>query len=162
MGLLDDVLGKAAPGGNLAKPLMIALGALVVSKMMSGGGAEAQKSDPSIVPDAGPAGNAGAPADGGLLGGLDGLLNKLQSAGHGDAANSWVGSGANKPIDPGQLGAALGPKAISTAAQQAGISEQQLLSQLATALPGIVDKLTANGKIPNLQQLASVFMQQQK
>lgn len=160
MGLLDDMMGKATPGGNLAKPLMIALGALVVGKMLSGGSAAAQKSEPSIVPDAG----AGAPAtaDGGLVGGLDGLLGKLQKAGYGDAVNSWVGSGANKPIDPNQLGGALGPKVVGAAAQQAGMSEQELLSQLATALPGVVDKLTANGKIPNLQQLASAFLQQQK
>jgi uncharacterized protein YidB (DUF937 family) len=162
MGLLDDVLNKAAPGGNLSKPLMIALGTLVVSKMMGGGSAAAsQKSDPSLVPDANAAG-VSASADGGLLGGLGGLLEKLQNAGHGETVNSWVGPGPNKPIDPKQLGTALGPNAVSTAAQQAGISEQQLLSQLATALPGIVDKLTANGSIPNLQQLASAFLQQKK
>jgi uncharacterized protein YidB (DUF937 family) len=162
MGLLDDVLNKAAPGGNLSKPLMIALGTLVVSKMMSGGSAAAtQKSDPSLVPDANAAGGP-ASADGGLLGGLGGLLEKLQNAGHGETVNSWVGSGPNKPIDPKQLGTALGPNAVGTAAQQAGISEQQLLSQLAAALPGIVDKLTANGSVPSLQQLASAFLQQKK
>ena len=31
MGLLDDVLGSAVPGGNAAKPLVIALGALLAS-----------------------------------------------------------------------------------------------------------------------------------
>ncbi|MDQ8726684.1 YidB family protein [Bradyrhizobium sp. LHD-71] len=159
MGLLDDVMGNATPGGNIAKPLMIALGTLVLSKMMSGGAA-AQKSDPTLVPEQG----AGTPAnaDGGLLGGLEGMLNKLQTAGHGETVNSWVGSGQNKPIQPNQLGQALGPKAVSTAAQQAGMSEQQLLSQLAAALPGVVDKLTANGKIPTLQELASAFTQQQQ
>jgi uncharacterized protein YidB (DUF937 family) len=141
---------------------MIALGTLLVGKMLSGGSAAATHgSDPSLVPDANSAAGS-ATADGGLVGGLGGLLAKLQNAGHGDIANSWVGSGPNKPIDPKQLGSALGPNAVSTAAQQAGMSEQQLLSQLATALPGIVDKLTANGTIPSLQQLAGAFTQQQK
>ena len=31
MGLLDDVLGSSVPKGNLAKPLLIALGALLAS-----------------------------------------------------------------------------------------------------------------------------------
>ena len=31
MGSLDDVLGSAVPKGNLAKPLIIALGALLAS-----------------------------------------------------------------------------------------------------------------------------------
>ena len=47
MGIFDD----AVPGGNVAKPLMIALGALLVGKMMSGGGS------------AQPASSAPAPAD---------------------------------------------------------------------------------------------------
>lgn len=159
MGLLDDVMGKAAPGGGLSKPLMIALGALIVGKMMSGNssGAAAGNSAPPLAPGADP-----AATEGGLLGGLGGLLEKLQTAGHGDTVNSWVGSGANKPIDPNQLGKALGPQAVNTAAQQAGVSEQELLSQLAAALPGVVDKLTTNGTIPNLEQLASAFLQPKK
>jgi hypothetical protein len=32
MGLLDDVLGSAVPGGNLAKPLMIAATALLAAR----------------------------------------------------------------------------------------------------------------------------------
>jgi uncharacterized protein YidB (DUF937 family) len=154
MGLLDEALSKVAPGGNISKPLMIALGALLVGKMM-GGGSAAQNSEPSLVPQAG---NAGSP-DGGLVGGLGGLLEKLQNAGHGDTVNSWVGTGQNKPIDPGQLGSALGSKTVNAAAQQAGINEQELLSQLAQNLPGIVDKLTANGRIPTLQEITAAFTQ---
>ena len=150
MGLLDevnDVMGKSAPGGNLTKPLMIALGALLVGKMMSGGSAQASA----------PA--ASAP-NGGLLGGVGGLLDKLKDAGHGDKVNSWVDPGTEKkPIAPGELGTALGQQNVSNAAQQANMSEQQLLSMLAQNLPQIVSKLTANGGIPSLQQIASALTQ---
>lgn len=156
MGLLDSVLGsalgKAVPGGAVSKPLMIALGALVVGKMMHHGSG-GQKSQ------AASSGGAAA-ADGGLLGGVSGLLQKLHSAGHGETAQSWVGNGANQPIQPQHLQQALGSKNISQAAQQAGMSEQELLSQLSTALPGLIDKLTANGKVPSLQEIASVIGQQ--
>ena len=37
MGLLDDVLGSALPGGNLAKPLMIGLAALLGAGAVGGG-----------------------------------------------------------------------------------------------------------------------------
>ncbi|MPZ39575.1 MAG: DUF937 domain-containing protein [Rhizobiales bacterium] len=155
MGLLDDAVNQVAPGGNVAKPLMIALGALLVHKMMSGGGAAAQNSEPTLVPKA----DAGAATpDGGLLGGLGGLVEKFEKAGQGDTAKSWVGNGPNKPIDPGSLAKAIGPQNVQAAAQQAGVNEQQLLQQLAQNLPGIVDKLTANGSIPSLQQLASAFL----
>lgn len=150
MGLLDevnDVMGKSAPGGNLTKPLMIALGALLVGKMMSGGSAQA--STPA----------ASAP-NGGLLGGVGGLLDKLKDAGHGDKVNSWVDPGTEKkPIAPGELGTALGQQNVTNAAQQANMSEQQLLSMLAQNLPQIVSKLTANGGIPSLQQIASALTQ---
>jgi uncharacterized protein YidB (DUF937 family) len=155
VGLLDDALSKAMPGGSVSKPLMIALGALLVSKMMSGGGSS-QQSEPSLVPQS----DAGAPTpDGGLLGGIGGLVDKLEKAGHGETASSWVGSGPNKPIDPGSLAKALGPQNVNAAAQQAGINAQDLVTELAQNLPGIVDKLTANGRVPTLQDLATAFTQ---
>jgi len=158
MGLLDEALGNlgnAAPGGDISKPLMIALGALLVGKMVHGSGASSTSSAPQA--------NAAADApEGGLMGGLGGLLKQLESSGHGDKVNSWVGSGQNKPIDPGQLGAALGQKTVSNVAQQAGLSEQELLSQLAQNLPGIVSKLTANGRLPTLQEVASALTQPQR
>jgi len=133
---------------NLSKPLMLGLGALLVGKMLSRGSATAQPSAPQ---------GAGASADGGLVGGLGGLLEKLQNAGHGDTVRSWVGPGQNQPIDPGQLRSALGQKTLSDAAQQAGINEQELLAQLSQNLPQFVDKLTPNGQIPSLQQIAAAL-----
>lgn len=161
MGLLDDALGNAVPGGNLSKPLMIALGALLVGKMLHGSSSSAAPPQPTASPDDTVTASASGAPEGGLFGGLGGLLNKLQDAGHGDKVNSWVGPGQNAPIQPGQLGAALGQRNVSALAQQAGVNEQDLLSQLSAALPGVIDKLTANGTIPNSQQLAAMFGGQQ-
>jgi uncharacterized protein YidB (DUF937 family) len=114
MGIFDD----AVPGGNISKPIMIALGALLVGKLLSG----RSNSD-----EAAPQG-ANAPAsDGGLFGGLGGLLGKLTEAGQGAAVDSWVKPGPNQPISPGSLGGALGSQTISDLARQAGVSEQELL-----------------------------------
>ncbi|MER9134435.1 YidB family protein [Mesorhizobium sp. M0768] len=150
MGLFDN----AVPGGNVAKPLMIALGALLVGKMLSGGNSaqtEAAQSPAPIPPD------TTTSADGGLLGGLGGLLDKLKDAGHGNVANSWVGTGQNQPINPSDLGSALGPQIIQEIAQRTGLNQQDLLKQLSAALPGLVDQLTPNGQVPQQNQLASIF-----
>lgn len=155
MGFLDAVLGKAVPGGNISKPLMIALGALVVGKMVHGSGGKNTQATQASQTTA----NGNATPDGGLVGGMSGLLQKIEKAGHGETTQSWVGNGPNKPIAPQHLQQALGSKNISQAAQQAGMNEQELLSQLSTALPGLVDKLTANGKIPSLQH-AGILNQQ--
>ena len=135
---------------NLSKPLMIGLGALLVGNMLRN--VTAQQSVPQGA-------GTGTSPDGGLAGGLGGLLDKLQSAGHGETVKSWLGPGQNQPIEPGQLGSALGQKTVSDAAQQAGISEKDLLSQLAQNLPQFVDKLTPNGRIPSLQEIAAALAQ---
>jgi uncharacterized protein YidB (DUF937 family) len=145
MGLFDD----AVPGGKLGKPLMVALGALLVSRMLGG------KSTEAAAPD----GEVDAPAaqDGGLLGGLGGLLDQLKNAGHGEATDSWVGTGQNKPIQPQDLGKAIGPQTISDIAQRAGMSEDELLKLLSQALPGVVDKLTPDGQVPTNDQLGQIW-----
>lgn len=133
---------------NLSKPLMLGLGALLVGRMLSGGSATAQPSPPQ--------GGATTP-DGGLAGGLSGLLQKLQNAGHGDTVKSWVGPDQNQPIKPGQLRSAIGQKTLSDVARQAGVSEQELLSQLSQNLPQFVDQLTPNGRMPSLQEIAAAL-----
>ena len=42
---------------------------------------------------------------------------------------------------------------ISDLARQSGLSEQELLAQLAQALPGIVNRLTPNGRLPTQSEL---------
>jgi uncharacterized protein YidB (DUF937 family) len=97
---------------------------------------------------------AADPQAGGLLGGLSGLLEKFQQSGHGDVAKSWVGSGQNQPISPGQLSSALGPSLIKTLAEKTGMSEQDVTAQLSNILPGFVDKLTPQGRVPTHDEIA--------
>ena len=157
MGLFDN----AVPGGNITKPLMIALGALLVGKMLSGRNAEqtsAEQTGDPAQPQTTPAPTGTtASGDGGLLGGLGGLLGRLKDAGHGNVADSWVGTGQNQPINANELGNAIGPQVIREIAQRTGLDEQELLKQLSTALPGIVDRLTPNGQVPQQHQVASAF-----
>jgi uncharacterized protein YidB (DUF937 family) len=146
---LEDMIRSSAPGGNVGKPLMLALLALLASGALFGKGAPAPSAKPAPQPtsDDGP---------GGLLGGLGGLLDKLQNGGAGSAANSWVGSGQNQPVSPGQLGSALGPDIIKTLAQRSGLSEEELTKQLSQILPGVVDKLTPQGRLPTMAELSEM------
>ena len=83
--------------------------------------------------------------------GLGGLLGKLEQAGLGDIARSWIGTGANQPIDPQKLGSALGNEAIAVLASRTGISADVLQAQLAKYLPVVIDRLTPHGHIPTQQ-----------
>jgi uncharacterized protein YidB (DUF937 family) len=146
MGFLDNAVNKSVPqGSSVAKPLMIAFGALLAS------GALKRKQAPTSAPGTVPAAD---PQAGGLLGGLGGLLEKFQQSGQGDVAKSWVASGPNQPISPGQLGSALGPSLIKTLAEKTGMSEQDVTAQLSNILPGFVDKLTPQGRVPTHDEIA--------
>ena len=148
MGFLDDILGSAVPGGKVSKPLTLALLALLASgALFRSGGRETPPvtTDPPRVP-------TGEGGGGGLLEGLGGLLDRFRQAGQGQAADSWVGSGPNQSVSPGQLGNALGPNIIKTLAERAGMSEEELIRQLSQALPGVVDKLTPRGRLPTVAE----------
>jgi uncharacterized protein YidB (DUF937 family) len=144
---LEDTLRNAVPGGSIGKPLMLALLALLAS------GALFAKRDavPSAGTGAQPSSDQGA---GGLLGGLGGLLDKLQNGGLSNAINSWIGHGQNQPVSPGQLGSALGPDLIKMLAQRSGMSEEEITRQLSQILPGVVDKLTPQGRLPSAAELS--------
>jgi len=83
-----------------------------------------------------------------LSGGLGGLIDQLQRSGHGGAAQSWVGHGPNDAISEGDLASALGGDTLDSLAGQSGMSRQQLLSGLSQELPGFVDRLTPDGRLP--------------
>lgn len=144
---LEDTLRNAVPGGSIGKPLMLALLALLASGVLF------------AKRDAGPSAGTGAQptsdqGTGGLLGGLGGLIDKLQQGGLGNAINSWIGHGQNHPVSPGQLGSALGPDLIKMLAQRSGMSEEEITKQLSQILPGVVDKLTPQGRLPSAAELS--------
>jgi len=144
----EDVVRSAVPGG-IGKPLILALLALLASGALFGRGSQ----EGSATKGAQAAPEEGG---GGLLGGLGGLVDKLQKGGLGNVVNSWVGSGQNQPVSPNQLGPALGPDIIKALAQRSGLSEEDLIRQLSQALPGLVDKLTPHGRLPTSAELSQL------
>ncbi|MCW5796994.1 MAG: DUF937 domain-containing protein [Nitrospira sp.] len=83
------------------------------------------------------------------VGGLSGLIQAFQKNGLGDIVNSWVGTGNNLPISPEQIHQGLGGDLLQQLASQAGLSTEAVGGQLASLLPGLIDKLTPGGKIPD-------------
>jgi len=147
------MIRSAFPGGNVAKPLMLALGALLASGVLTKGSAGQTAS-------AGSQPTTDTSDAGGLLGGLGGLLNKLEQGGLGDQTKSWVGSGQNQSVSPSQLGQALGPNIIKTLSQMTGVPEDQLTKQLSQGIPVIVNTLTPNGRLPTVAELSKMMEQQ--
>jgi uncharacterized protein YidB (DUF937 family) len=98
---------------------------------------------------------AGGAAGSVLSGGLNDLLKQFQNAGQGDIADSWVGNGPNKDISENELARAIGVEQIDALTGQTGLSRQELLTGLSRELPGVVDELTPDGRLPTEAELSS-------
>jgi uncharacterized protein YidB (DUF937 family) len=83
-----------------------------------------------------------------LSGGLGELVDRFKQTGHGETADSWVGTGANKQLAPAQLEQAIGPEVLETLSKQTGLSREELLARLSRELPNAVDRYTPEGRLP--------------
>jgi uncharacterized protein YidB (DUF937 family) len=100
----------------------------------------------------------GGSAGGNIIsGGLDSIIKEMQRSGHGQAAQSWVGSGPNEQIAPDDLAKALGSDAIEEVTKQTGMSRNELLSGLSQHLPELVNQLTPQGRVPTPEEAARMI-----
>lgn len=85
---------------------------------------------------------------GGQGGGLSGLVQNFKDKGLGDIVSSWISTGQNLPISADQIKAGLGSETIQSMAAKVGVSPDDLSAQLSQVLPGVIDKLTPDGTVP--------------
>ena len=79
---------------------------------------------------------------------LQGIVGTMQSSGMGREVHSWIGSGQNMPVSAADIKKTVDPQQLARAAQQQGVSPEQLCEQIAQVLPEIVDRATPNGQVP--------------
>ena len=146
--------GSAVPGGNVAKPLIIALLALFASRYFSSKGKDQTASaDPAPaprVPQADPTADA-SPGD--ILDGLGGLVKQFQQKGLGDTIDSWVNRGKNQDISSRQVSDALGSDVVDQLSRRTGLSRDEVISELSKMLPNVVDRLTPDGRLPTPREI---------
>ncbi|GGY47757.1 YidB family protein [Streptomyces omiyaensis] len=109
----------------------------------------------------GQSGGAGTAA--GAAGGqnpLGGLLDLLARSGLADQAQSWIGTGENKPVDGAQIAQALPDDTLRKVAQEAGVTPEQAADRIAQSLPQAVDKLSPGGALPQGGSLEDIIRAQ--
>jgi uncharacterized protein YidB (DUF937 family) len=166
-------VGSASPSGGIS-PLTLGLLAFLAYKALKGSGilgAESPTGQTQTTAGSGssdPNRSAGGSdwltglqkviAGGGagsiLSGGLNELLKKLQQAGQGQAAQSWVGTGPNQSVAPDDLEKAIGADTLDALAQRTGIPRDRLLAELKEMLPSTVDAMTPDGRLPDDKEAA--------
>ena len=96
---------------------------------------------------------------GSLTGGLGELMNSFKDSGHGEVANSWVDpSVPTQGLTAAQVEQAVGAENLAELAKTTGLSRDELLKRLATAIPQTVDTLTPNGQMPTEEQARQVLL----
>ena len=91
----------------------------------------------------------------GFSGGLPGLLDKVKEGGLGDIADSWVSKGENLGISADQVKSLMDPERLKGIAGKLGISVDMAADKLAAVLPGVIDKLTPDGVVPDPDAIAA-------
>jgi len=93
----------------------------------------------------------------GLLGAgggqLPDILKNLNVGGLGRMAQSWIGKGDNEPVSAEQVKVSL-PQQVAAVAAKFGISSDEAAAKIAKYLPGIIDRLTPDGLVPDPEALA--------
>jgi len=148
-GGLGDILGDILGGGR--------------------GGAPAPRRGAPPDPEAGPGGGGLGDILGDILGGgraggghagrsgsgldeLSDIVERFDRSGQGDVAQSWVGRGENRAISPSQMNAVLDADTLEQLQAATGLDHDELLAGLAQTLPGVVDQLTPDGRLPTPQE----------
>ena len=157
-----NTLGGGNRGRGGMSPIMMGLMGLLAYRTLKGKGKLADMLGTNQTGGAvgnSPAGGAlgGALGGGGSLGaGLKDLLDRFRQNGQEDKVQSWVSTGANKPIAPTEIEQALGEERIQWLMEQTGMPREQLLDGLSGELPQAIDKLTPDGRLPTDEEISRI------
>ena len=87
-------------------------------------------------------------------GGIEGIIKRFQESGLEGILKSWISTDEeNQPISANQVVEVVGQENMSQAAEKVGVSELDASNLLAEYLPKMVDMLTPNGQLPDLNNL---------
>jgi uncharacterized protein YidB (DUF937 family) len=144
----------AVPGGSVAKPLILALLALLASRYFSGKSSEPARAP---APELQPRSPAQEPTPGNILDGLGGLVKRFQQKGFGDTIDTWINTGANQDISSDQVSDALGRDVVTSCRAVVACRGTRWSRKLSRLLPGTVDKLTPEGLLPTQREMARLL-----
>jgi YidB-like protein len=145
---LEDMLRSSAPGGNIGKPLMLALLALLGSALYLGAAQDlprARRRNRRLMTE--PVGSSADWADcwtssrraGWEMQPIPGLVP--------------VKTNLSRPASSVPHLAVVSSKL----SQRSGLSDEEITKQLSQVLPGIVDKLTPQGRLPTVSCASMTF-----
>lgn len=81
-------------------------------------------------------------------GGVQGIVQQMETHGLGETVRSWVAQGPNQTISAERLQQVFGSGTIAEMATRVGLTPEELTQKLSQFLPQAVDHLTPGGSVP--------------
>ncbi len=104
------------------------------------------------------AGTASGSAGGGLAGGLGELMDRFRQSGQAEVADSWVRTDVpTRGLSASEVEQAVGADNLEELSRRTGLSRDDLLTRLATAIPENVDRMTPGGRFPTEEEARGHF-----
>ena len=104
-------------------------------------------------------GTPGSEPSGGLAGGLGDLMDRFKQSGQTEIADSWVTLGVpTRGLTASEVEQAIGNDNLEELSRRTGLSRDDLLTRLATAIPENVDRMTPEGRFPSEAQARDYFI----
>jgi uncharacterized protein YidB (DUF937 family) len=94
----------------------------------------------------------GSGGGGALAEGLGSLVDRFRGAGTAEVADSWVGAGSNRTLEPETLEQTLGADTIADLQLKTGLTRDEILARLSKAIPETVDRFTPQGRLPDASE----------
>ncbi|MBJ6988741.1 DUF937 domain-containing protein [Devosia sp. MC532] len=93
--------------------------------------------------------NSSAAGQGGLMGGLNDLLDTFRNSGQREQADSWITPGVpTQGLSRDQVEQAIGRDNLMNLSRDTGLDYDELLNRLAQNIPEAVDRATPDGRFP--------------
>ena len=169
MSSLDDAVNEAVPGSNFAKPLLIAVGALILGHMFGGSkeeprrvlslcrrparspaaaGFRARSAACSTPPTPARRHPRARRRDPLFPAGWARCWSSSAIPASAQQADSWVGTGQNHPITPEQINSVIGHGKLAEIAQAGRSQPRAIVAAARAGAADLVDKLTPGGQLP--------------
>lgn len=88
-----------------------------------------------------------------ITGGLNDLIDRFKTSGQAETADSWTNMAVpTRGLTPAQVEQAVGADNLAELSERTGLTRDELLQRLATAIPETVDRLTPGGRMPSEEE----------
>ena len=80
------------------------------------------------------------------------LMEMFKGTAQERTSKSWIDTGQNTHVTPDKLAAIIGEDTLSDLSEKTGMTRVSLLAALSQKLPGAIDEMTANGRLPSADE----------